>query len=84
MAGERPVGGTLVLFTFHGAPPPPPGECMLVFETGDIDGFVQRALSLGGSLMQKATKLAELDLAYAFVRDPEGHIVEALQRGLKA
>lgn len=81
MAGDA-RGGVLVLFTFHGAPAPSPGECMLVFETRDIDAFVQRAVSAGGSIMQPVTKLPDLDLSFGFVRDPEGHIVEALQRGL--
>jgi len=83
MAGENETAATLVLFTYNSAPTPAPGECMLVFETDDIESFISRAVEAGGSIMQSAQALPDLDLSFAFVRDPEGHVVEALQRGLK-
>jgi predicted enzyme related to lactoylglutathione lyase len=80
MAGEAGAASTLVLFTFHGAPAPAAGECMLVFDTPDIEAFVGRAVAAGGEIMQPVQALPEFGLSFGFVRDPEGHIVEAIQR----
>ena len=81
MGSAAPAAATLVLFSYHGVPAPPPGECMLVFDTDDLEGFVARAVAAGGSIMQPPQVLPQFGLSFAFVRDPEGHIVEALQRG---
>jgi predicted enzyme related to lactoylglutathione lyase len=80
MEGEAPAAATLVLFTYHGQPAPAAGECMLVFETPDIEAFVARAVEAGGSVMQPVQALPDFGLSFGFVRDPEGHIVEAIQR----
>jgi predicted enzyme related to lactoylglutathione lyase len=74
------TAATLVLFTYHGQPAPAAGECMLVFETDDIEAFVRRATDAGGSVMQPVQVLKDFGLSFGFVRDPEGHIVEAIQR----
>jgi len=81
MASDAPGGATLVLFREHDTPAPPPGSCVLVFETDDVDAFVARAVQAGGSVMQPTRSLPELDLSFAFVRDPEGHVLEPLRRG---
>lgn len=80
LSADGPAAATLVLFTFHDAPAPQPGECMLVFETDDIEGFMARATTAGATVMQPVQALPQFGLSFAFVRDPEGHIVEALQR----
>src|SRR5262245_9583407 len=67
-AASAPAG--LVLFTYHGAPAPQPGECMLVFDTDDLEAFVARAVGAGGSLMQAPQALPQFGLSFAFVRDP--------------
>ncbi len=84
MAGESRSAATLVLITYHGQPRPAPGECVLVFETGDLDAFVARAAEAGGSVTQPPRRLPEFGLSYAFVQDPEGHTIEGLQRGVSA
>lgn len=71
---------TLVLLTFHDTPTAVRDECMLVFETDDADAFVARAVAAGGAVMQPAASLPDHGLRVAFVRDPEGHVLEALQR----
>ena len=80
MEGASPAAATLVLFTYHGQPAPAAGECMLVFETEDIEAFVRRAVEAGGSVMQPVQALPDFGLSFGFVRDPEGHVVEAIQR----
>lgn len=81
MEAEASGGATLVLFHEHDTPAPPPGSCVLVFETDDVDAFVARAEQAGGSVMQPTRSLPELNLSFAFVRDPEGHLLEPLRRG---
>ena len=80
MQAETPGGATLVLFQEHGAPAPTPGSCVLVFETDDVDAFLDRAVKAGGSVMQPTTNLPDFGLSYAFVKDPEGHVLEPLCR----
>ena len=77
----EPGAGALVLITYKNQPAPVAGECVLVFETGDVAQFVERAVAAGGSVTQPATRIAALNLTYALVKDPEGHIVEAINRG---
>ena len=80
MEAETPGGATLVLFHEHDTPAPKPGSCVLVFETDDVDAFVDRAVAAGGSVQQPVTNLPDFGLSYAFVKDPEGHILEPLCR----
>jgi lactoylglutathione lyase len=78
MASDEPGGATLVLYTVHDTPAPPPGSCVLVFATNDIEAFVARAVAAGGNVTTPPQKLP--GLSYALLTDPEGHIVEPLQR----
>ena len=80
MQADASGGATLVLFHEHDTPAPPPGACVLVFETDDVEAFVARAEKAGGSVMQPTQRLADLGLSFAFVRDPEGHVLEPLHR----
>lgn len=80
MSSAASASPTLVLLAFDDMPPPSPlGECMLVFQTREIDSFVERAVSAGGSIMQPPKALPEHGLSFALVRDPEGHVLEAVQ-----
>jgi catechol 2,3-dioxygenase-like lactoylglutathione lyase family enzyme len=80
LAAEPPGAATLILFAFHDAPAPSPGDSILGFQTADIAAFIERAKAAGGSVVQAVTDLPEHRLKFAFVRDNEGHLVEALQR----
>lgn len=80
MEAEKPGGATLVLYTEHNIPTPKPGSSILVFETDDVEAFVQRTVAAGGSVKQPTTNLPDFGLSYALVYDPEGHILEPLCR----
>jgi predicted enzyme related to lactoylglutathione lyase len=84
MEAASPGGATLVLFQEHDAPAPAPGSCVLVFETDDVDAFVARAVAAGGAVQQPTTNLPDFGLSFAFVRDPEGHMLEPLCRSVAA
>jgi len=72
-------GGTLVLLSFLDEPRPGSGEAILGFTTPDLEAFVERARSAGGSVFQASKTIDELKLRVAFVRDPEGHLLEVVQ-----
>ncbi len=72
------AGSTLVLLA--DGTTPPPGEAVLVFETEDLAAFTTRAEAAGGKVTQPALSLASLGLSFAMYADPEGHVVEAIQR----
>jgi predicted enzyme related to lactoylglutathione lyase len=77
MASNEPGGATLVLYQQHDEPAPAPGSCVLVFQTDDVDAFVERATAAGATVTTPAQKLP--GLTYALLKDPEGHIVEPLK-----
>lgn len=80
MAGQG-AAATLVLMTYtDGGPAPTPGECILVFETDDIEAFFARAVAAGASIAEPITRLPDFGLSFGFLKDPEGHLVEGLQR----
>lgn len=70
----------LALFRFHDTVAPPAGECTIVFETDDLHDFVRRAVEAGGEVMHPPQPLPGFEVRFAYVTDPEGHIVEAIQR----
>ena len=80
MEAATPGGATLVLFQEHDTTPPAPGSSILVFETDDVDAFVDRAVAAGGAVQQPTKDLPDFGLSYAFVTDPEGHMLEPLCR----
>jgi catechol 2,3-dioxygenase-like lactoylglutathione lyase family enzyme len=80
LAGAPSSPATLILFAFHDTPNPAVGDSILGFDTPDLAAFIGRAREAGGSLMQDIQALPEHGLKFAFVRDNEGHLIEALQR----
>ena len=81
LQSDAPGAGVLIVIAYFGQPVPPPGASVLVFEMRDIDGFVARAVAAGATVTTPVTRIAALDLAFAMLRDPQGHVFEALQRG---
>ena len=79
LGGDSAGPASLVLFAFHDSPQPAPGDSILGFETIDLEAFVERTRAAGGSVMHDIQSLPELGLRFAFVRDPEGHLIEAMQ-----
>jgi predicted enzyme related to lactoylglutathione lyase len=71
--------GTLVLLSFVDDPRPGAGEAILGFSTPDLDAFVQRARAAGGSVFQAPKTIDDLKIRVAFVKDPEGHLLEVVQ-----
>lgn len=74
-------GGPLfILARFHDGRPSKPGEAMLGFAATDIDACLERVEAAGGSILDKPAELPPGVPRYAFVKDPEGHVVQLSQR----
>jgi catechol 2,3-dioxygenase-like lactoylglutathione lyase family enzyme len=70
---------TFVLLTYHDAPRPAVGELIVGFITKDIAAFVERARAAGGTIVQEVAPRPEHGVDVAFVRDPEGHLIEVVK-----
>jgi len=70
---------TFVLLTYNGAPAPKAGELILGFITKDIDAFASRVVAAGGRVAEQATPRPQHGVKVAFVRDPEGHLIEVVE-----
>jgi predicted enzyme related to lactoylglutathione lyase len=80
LASDPPGPATLILITYHGEAIAPKGDSVLGFFTSDIDAFLERLTAAGGTVTSPVKALPEAGLKYAMTTDPEGHIIEALQR----
>ena len=74
-----PGGANLVLLHFHDRPQPSGDEVILGFITADLEGFVMRARDAGGSVYEEIKTMPEHGVRVAFVKDPEGHLIEVVQ-----
>ena len=75
----RNGAGTFVLLSFVDSPRPASDEAILGFSTPDLDAFVRRARAAGGSVFQEPKTLDDMKIRVAFVKDPEGHLLEVVQ-----
>lgn len=79
MASADGKGAGLVILTDDTSPGT--GECILVFDTEDLAGMAERIEANGGKTTTPITRLDQIGISYAMFTDPEGHIVEGIQRG---
>jgi predicted enzyme related to lactoylglutathione lyase len=71
----------LVLFAYVEGPHPPPGSVITVFDTVDLDAFQARVLEAGGTVVEPIGTLSvEPLMRFAVFADPEGVLLEALER----
>jgi len=70
---------TFVLLRFHDAQAPAEDEVITGFITPDLDGFVARVEAAGGSIHEPIRARPEHGVKVAFVKDPEGHLIEVVE-----
>jgi predicted enzyme related to lactoylglutathione lyase len=73
-------GASLVLLVFDDTPTPACGEIIVGFATADAQAFVDRALAAGGTVMEPVRDAPAHSLKVAFVADPDGHLIEVIER----
>lgn len=72
-------GATFVLLAYPDDPAGPPAEVILGFITKDLNAFVDRVRKAGGKVTQEMAAQPEHGVKVAFVRDPEGHLIEVVE-----
>ncbi len=74
-------GANFVLIAYHDTPRTPAGELILGFLTRDIDAFMQTVRANGGEVTTKPYESANAGaMKVGFATDPDGHIIEVIQR----
>ena len=73
-------GATFVLLRYLDCGIPATGESILGFLTSDIDALMTDAVDAGGAVLREAQVHADLGVKVGFVTDPEGHVIEVVQR----
>ena len=73
-------GASLVLLAYTDAPKVASGEIIVGFASADAQAFVDHALAAGGTLLEAVRDAPAHSLKVAFVADPEGHLIEVIER----
>lgn len=69
----------LVLFKYLDGRKTVTGEVILGFMTNNLDGAIERAVACGGAVDVEPFQSDVAAGRVAFIRDPEGHLVEILE-----
>lgn len=72
-------GMTLNLVQYRHKPAPAPGEAVIGLYVTGIADVVSRAVAAGGSIHLPVQHLPDHGVSLAYVRDPEGHLIELLE-----
>ena len=73
-------GASLVLLAYDDEPKPASGEIIVGFASADAQGLVDRAVAAGGTVREALRDAPAHSLKVAFVADPEGHLIEVIER----
>ena len=71
---------SLFLWHYKNRPAPTPGSAVIGFEVSGIDDVVRRVHDAGGTVTEPPRSMTDIGIKVAFVRDPEGHVVEVFER----
>jgi len=69
-----------VLLAYDDEPKPASGEIIVGFASADAQGLVDRAVAAGGTVREALRDAPAHSLKVAFVADPEGHLIEVIER----
>ena len=77
--GAYDGGHNLIVIQYLNQPAPTPGEGIFGFTVADVDATITAVLAAGGTLHRPVRHLAEHGIKVAFVKDPEGHMLELVE-----
>lgn len=76
---EMGQGVPLIVWRFPDRDPPATSDCILGFQTNDLDTLVDKVVSAGGALVQAPWNNMEHGVRVAFMKDPDGRLLELVQ-----
>lgn len=71
-------GASVVLLSYVHRPAPPVGEAIVGMKVSDVEAVVRAVPGAGGIIDKPLTSMPEVGVDVAFVRDPEGHLLEVV------
>lgn len=71
---------SLALLRYKDEAAPVPGSVVLGFHVTGIEDVVGRAEEAGGTVTSPPKEMPEIGIKVAFVEDPEGHVIELVER----
>ena len=83
-SGAYEGGHNLIVIRYLNQPAPTPGEGIFGFTVKDVDATITAVLAAGGTLHRPVRHLAEHGIKVAFVKDPEGHMLELVEMAPQA
>jgi predicted enzyme related to lactoylglutathione lyase len=72
-------GPSLTLIKLVDRAPPQSGEAIMGFLTSDLEALLDRAAAAGGSIATPLRDMPDHGVKVAFVKDPEGHLLEVVE-----
>lgn len=79
LTSGRDDDSSLIVWRYPERPTPPPGEAVIGFNVPHIEDTVRAVEAAGGIVHTEVEQMPELGFAVAFVKDPEGHLIEIAQ-----
>ena len=73
-------GGSFILLAYNDGPPVASGEIITGFASEDAEAFAAKAVAEGGAVIEAVRDAPAHSLKVGFVADPEGHLIEVIQR----
>jgi predicted enzyme related to lactoylglutathione lyase len=73
-------GASLVLLAYDDEAKPASGETITGFASPDAEAFAARAVAAGGIVVEPVRDAPAHGLKVGFVADPEGHLIEVIER----
>jgi predicted enzyme related to lactoylglutathione lyase len=74
------TAANLILVSYPNRPRPAPGEAVTGFMVADLEAALEKSVAAGATIETPVTEVPEHGLRLAFIRDPQGHRVELLER----
>lgn len=79
LTSGRDDDSSLIVWRYPERPTPPQGEAVIGFNVPHIEDTVRAVEAAGGIVHTEVEQMPELGFAVAFVKDPEGHLIEIAQ-----
>lgn len=76
---DRGDDSSLIMWRFIERPTPSPGESVLGFNVPDVEDPLRAVREAGGTVDTPIKRMPDVGFTAAFVKDPEGHLIEIVQ-----